>query len=117
MLDPLKDPRVCGRPQCELDNTNFNYSSNTRYVYDYVSHVRSQFNGTGHNSSDIYVTGTVVLTFPHKCEGILKITDIELRERPIEEDGLGDYSSEESWDPTHKKSFDFANDVQKNDLR
>lgn len=118
ILDPLKDPHICGRPQCELENTNFNYSANTRYVYDYTSHIKSEFNGTGQNSSDIYVTGTVVLTFPQKCEGILKIVDIELRERPIEEEGM-DGSSDESSpvDSTHEKSSEFAWDVQKYDLR
>lgn len=118
MLDPLKDPHICGRPQCNLEKTNFNYSSNIRYRYDYTSHVRSEFNGTGQNSSNIYVTGTVVLTFPQKCEGLLKILDIELRERPIEDDAQiessNDYSSS---DGTHKKSLDFAHDVQKYDLR
>lgn len=64
------------------------------------------------------MTGTVVLTFPQKCEGILQIFDIELRERPIEDDAQIDSSDEySSSDGTHKKSLDFAHEVQKYDLR
>lgn len=118
-LDPLKDPHVCGRPQCELENTKFNYASNIRYVYEYNSHIKSEFNGTGQNSSDIFVSGTVELIFPKKCEGTMKIVDVELRERPIEEEGLAEVESGESvqLDNLHSKSVEFASDVQKYDLR
>lgn len=114
-LDPLKDPHICGRPQCELEDTKFNYASNIRYVYDYSSHIKSEFNGTGQNSSDIYVTGTVELTFPKKCEGILKIVDVELRERPIADEV--DNNESDQVDNLHIKSHEFAADVQKYDLR
>lgn len=90
-----------------------------RYVYDYSSHIRSEFNGTGQNSSDIYVSATVTLTFPKKCEGTLRVTDVELREHVFDvtsvdvESGDGYGSSND----LHSKSDEFKADVQKYDLR
>lgn len=119
MLDPLKDPHICGRPQCELENTKFNYTPNVRYLYAYNAHIRSEFNGSGQNSSDIFVSGTVELTFPKKCEGSMKLIDVELRERPIEEAASGEFNSDESLplDNLHRRSSEFADDVQKYNLR
>lgn len=118
-IDPLKDPHICGRPQCETENTKFNYTSNIRYVYDYNSHIKSEFNGTGQNSSDIYISATVDLTFPTKCEGTMRLTDVELRERPREDAANDDYSSDEyvPIDNLHSNSAIFAADIQKYDLR
>lgn len=117
-LDPLKDPHICGRPQCEFDNTKFNYTTNVRYVYDYNSHIKSQFNGSGQDTSDIYVSGTVLLTFPKKCEGILRIMDIELREHTLEEEAA--FVTDEYGElpkNLHANSAEFAADIQKYDLR
>lgn len=115
MLDPLKDPYICGRPHCELEKTKFNYMPKTRYVYDYNAHIRSEFNGVGQNASDIYVSGQVELTFPKKCEGKMKIIDVELRERPKEDDN-NEYEFDEV-NNLHSRSSEFAADVQKYDLR
>lgn len=119
VLDPLKDPHICGRPQCELENTKFNYTPNVRYLYAYNAHIRSEFNGSGQNSSDIYVSGTVELTFPKKCEGSMKLIDVELRERPIEDEASAEFDSDESLplDNLHRRSAEFADDVQKYNLR
>lgn len=111
--DPLKDPFICGRPQCDTEKGKFVYDPNIRYVYDYSAHVRNEFNGTGQNTSDIYITGTVYLVFPSKCEGILKLSDIELSERA--QSGAEDYASGESL--LHERSADFGFDLQKHDLR
>lgn len=118
-LDPLKDPHICGRPQCEVENTKFNYASKIRYVYEYSSHIKSEFNGTGQNSSDIYVSATVELTYPKKCEGTLKIVDVELREHPIEDEANLEYASVETVQVNnlHINSHEFAADIQKYDLR
>lgn len=115
----MKDPHICGRPQCDVDIAKFAYATNLRYVYDYSSHIRTEFSGTGQNSSNIYVSGTVMLTFPTKCEGILKVSNIELREKPIEAVANAEYTSDESIqiDNLHAKSTNFAYDIQKNDLR
>lgn len=119
LLDPLKDPHICGRPQCETENTKFNYTSNTRYVYDYNSHIKSEFNGTGQNSSDIYVSATVELIFPKKCEGTIRLKDVELREYPREDEANVDSSSDEyvPMNNLHSNSGKFAADIQKYDLR
>lgn len=92
-----------------------------RYVYDYYSHITSLFNGTGQNSSDIHVSATVILTFPKKCEGTLRMTNVELREQTL--DGVlsefVDFSFDKyaSYNNLHSNSAEFANDVQKFDLR
>lgn len=100
-----------------MENTKFNYTPNIRYIYEYSSHIRSEFNGSGQNSSDIYVLGTVELTFPKKCEGSMRIIDVELRERSIEYEANDEYNSDESADSLHIRSTEFALDVQKNNLR
>lgn len=61
--------------------------------------------------------GTVEFTFPKKCEGSMRIIDVELRERPIEDEINAEYKSDESADSLHSRSFEFAADVQKNNLR
>lgn len=118
-LDPLKDPYICGRPQCDTERGKFAHAPNIQYFYDYNTHVRTEFNGTGQSTSDIYITGTVMLTFPTKCEGVLKITDIELREKPLEDLQSEEYASTESSSQSdlHNRSLDFAYDIQKHDLR
>lgn len=115
--DPLKNPHICGRPHCEAENAKFNYAANIRYSYNYSSHIRTEFSGTGQNTSDIYVSGTIVVTFPKKCEGILKITDIELRENSATEVNIEFESDKPLPDTLHAKSTQFASDVQRNDLR
>lgn len=88
-------------------------------MYDYTSHIKSEFNGTGQNSSDIYISATVDLVFPKKCEGSMKLTDVELRERPRGDETNDDYSSDEyvPVDNLHSNSEKFAADIQKFDLR
>lgn len=113
----MKNPHICGRPHCETENAKFNYAANIRYYYDYSSHIRTEFSGTGQNASDIYVSGTVMVTFPKKCEGILTIINVELRENPAREVVVGYESDEELPDTLHAKSTQFASDVQRNDLR
>lgn len=115
--DPLKNPHICGRPHCEAENSKFNYATNIQYYYDYSSHIRTEFSGTGQNTSDIYVSGTIIVTFPKKCEGIVKITNIELRESSAPEINVGYESDESLLDTLHAKSTHFASDVQRNDLR
>lgn len=83
-----------------------------RYKYDYSSHVRSEFHGTGQNTSDIVVLAAVTLTFPKDCEGVLKLSEIELRENPIDDD-----SDLYIHDELHAKSSNFAYELEKFDLR
>lgn len=86
-----------------------------KYKYDYSSHVRSEFLGTGQNNSDIYVTASVILTFPTKCEGILKLQEVELRTEPLSKERTAFFDFFAS--PLHSKSLHFASDLEKNELR
>lgn len=126
-LDPLKDPYICGRPECEENNKKFDFHRNIRYKYDYRMHVKTEFSGSGENSSDVFVSASVILTFPKSCEGVLQIQEIELREKPLAEvtgentdsDNVFDaydYTEPEIVD-AHPRSEDFANNIQRNDLR
>lgn len=101
----MKDPKICGRPQCDDENTKFIYKQNVRYKYDYKSHVRTEFEGSGQNTSDLYVTATATLTFPTKCEGTLLIDYINL------------YNRMDGREETNKHSDNFANEVQRHELR
>lgn len=83
-------------------------------MYDYTSHVRTEFKGTGQDSSNIYVTGTVKINFPTKCEGVLKLEDVELREWPL--DAASAATAAHAF-KLHEHSKSFAYDVQKHDLR
>lgn len=91
-------------------------------------HVRTEFSGSGENSSDVFVTASVLLTFPKRCEGILTISDVVLSDEAMPEEPAVvevnenaeyyDDTYEASADtPTHPKSKDFANAIGKNDLR
>lgn len=113
----MKNPHICGRPYCETDNAKFNYAANIQYYYDYSSYIRTEFSGSGQNTSDIYVIGTVMIKFPKKCEGILKITNIELQEGPATEVNVELKSDKQLPNELHAKSTQFASDVQRNDLR
>lgn len=97
-----------------------------RYKYNYRSHVRTEFHGTGQNTSDIFVTAAVQLTFPKKCEGVLAISEIELRNVTLPDpsennDGDGensdDYNADDPLDNLHPKSSDFAHDIKKYEIR
>lgn len=106
---------MCGRPVCDETNNKFRYHDGIKYKYDYRSHVRSEFLGTGENKSDVFVTASVVLTFPKKCEGILKVQEVELRETPLYEDSSTEESGSDSG--LHKKSYNFAADLERDELR
>lgn len=110
--DPLKDPKICGRPQCDLETSKFEYNSKTKYKYNYWSHVRSEFHGTGQNTSDMFVTASVALTFPTKCEGSLMISETELRNKALTDDEA-DESTDDVYNSMHPKSSDFATEIQK----
>lgn len=113
--DPLKDPKVCGRPECDEKNNKFKFQSGIKYKYDYRSHVSSEFLTTGQNKSEVYVTASVVLVFPKKCEGILKLDQVELREMPLYEDSSRDTSASEA--RLHQRSESFASDLERYESR
>ncbi|XP_017854431.2 uncharacterized protein LOC108607859 [Drosophila busckii] len=75
--NPLKDPRICGRPQCEKSNSKFGYGE-MLYKYDYSVQLRTEFAGSGDNSSDLYLKSNLEIFFPKPCEGYLRINDVKL---------------------------------------
>nr|XP_013118557.1 unnamed protein product [Stomoxys calcitrans] len=101
--NPLKNPKVCGRPQCDVQNKKFGYSDNV-YSYEYNAHVTTEFEGTGDDTSDLAVKADVDLLFPKPCEGFLRINSARLSD---DKNGAKD----------HAKSQAFQQDVTKNVLR
>lgn len=90
-------------------------------------HVRTEFAGSGENSSDVFVSANLVLTFPQKCEGVLALTSVELRdevsasdttepETTTEVDYYAEYVEPESIN-LHPMSDSFAAALKENDLR
>lgn len=124
-VDPLKDPKICGRPQCDLETSKFAYKQLVKYKYNYRSHVRTEFHGTGQNTSDIFVTAAVQLTFPTKCEGAMVVSEIELRNAPLpdsneeSDDGNSsdDFNTDDPFADLHQKSSDFAYEIQKHEIK
>lgn len=89
-------------------------------------HVRSEFAGSGHNTSDLFMTASVEINFPTKCEGILRLYSVNLKEKyvPIvetNEDEYEDYSStnyeSNEEEKFHPKSSILAEDIQRNSLK
>ncbi|XP_055591953.1 uncharacterized protein LOC129743787 [Uranotaenia lowii] len=81
--NPLKDPRICGRPQCIETNNKFRYQLNRLYKYDYSMYVKTEFSGSGENSSQLHLIAAVEIDFPKPCQGILKLHSVEVRDRPL----------------------------------
>lgn len=124
--DPLKDPHICGRPNCPInDGTKFRYNTTILYTYDYRMHVRTEFSGSGQNTSDVYVLATAQLTFPQPCEGILKLKNVQLKtvEESTNEDSdepvadYYEYSEPEPDRSLHPRNVEFGEALQTHDLR
>lgn len=71
------------------------------------------------------MTASVQLIFPQKCEGEMQISEIELRNAPLrdssdESDGENNEDYSNTYDPffdLHKKSSEFAYEIQKHKMR
>ncbi|XP_053697453.1 uncharacterized protein LOC128744450 [Sabethes cyaneus] len=79
----LIDPRICGRPYCSETNNKFSYQRNHLYKYDYSMYVKTEFSGSGENSSELHLIASVEIDFPKPCQGIMKLYSIEVRDRPL----------------------------------
>ncbi|XP_005177435.1 apolipophorins [Musca domestica] len=101
--NPLKNPKVCGRPQCDNQNNKFGYSDSI-YKYEYNAQVTTEFAGTGDDTSDLSVKAEVELLFPKPCEGFLRITSAQLSD---DKNGAGQ----------HAKTQALQQDLTKNVLR
>lgn len=87
--------------------------------------IRTEFSNSGENTSDVYVSASVYLTFPTKCQGILSIQDLQLHEIALPEPPAT-YDTENDYDfdytePTtvglHPNNEQFSGDISKNNLR
>ncbi|XP_034475095.1 uncharacterized protein LOC117782196 [Drosophila innubila] len=132
--NPLKDPRICGRPQCETITSKFDYG-NKLYKYDYTVSLRTEFAGSGDNSSDLYLKADLEIFFPKGCEGYLRINSVKLYDTIQESnesnsestskdtydyyDNLASSDSGEASDfeNLHPKSYDMSTELSKNLLR
>lgn len=119
----MKNPHICGRPECSLEGNKFNYAHNIRYKYNYRVHVRSEFSGSGENSSDVFINAKLLVTFPSKCQGVLLVQGVELRdiappEEDIQEENDYNFDYAVKEDATlHPKSSEFSTDIQEHEIR
>lgn len=125
----MKNPEICGRPFCDLTESKFNFTHNVAYRYDYDLQVRSEFHGSGQNVSDIHVVASVEVRFPRKCEGILQITSVEVRDKipappKEEEENTAENETEDPYAfdeyeeiPLHAKNDDMAEELSKYEIR
>ncbi|XP_034669576.1 uncharacterized protein LOC117902369 [Drosophila subobscura] len=95
--NPLKDPRICGRPQCEIENPKFNYGEKL-YKYEYTVALRTEFAGSGDNSSDLVLKANLDIFFPKPCEGYLRINDAKLYDRLEDVDSEPEKPKEVTYD-------------------
>ena len=86
LKDLLKDPNVCGLASCELDNEKFRYSQNVIYKYSYESSFKTLFEGTDKNDpeSQLFISAMAEVIFPTKCQGLLKLNKVQLKNRHSE---------------------------------
>ncbi|XP_052864104.1 apolipophorins [Anopheles cruzii] len=122
--NPLKDPRICGRPACPEANTKFRYHVGSLYKYEYSMIVKTALSGSGDNTSEMHVSAVVILDFHAPCQGILKLSSIELRERAVQptesaDQDYADYNAPDLSDTNdvHPKSETIADELMRFDLR
>lgn len=70
--------------------------------------VRTLFNGTSKNESNLYVEATVALNFYTPCDGILALSDVKLSES---------IPQESFQSPDHPNSEQFANAISESSVR
>lgn len=88
----------------------------TKYHYKYYMALKSEFAGSGDNVSEIHATGYVDIIFPKPCEGVLRLSSIELRRRaPSDQLNIVKMLFDDG--DLHPRSEEFMNDLQNYDLR
>uniref|UniRef100_A0A182J4N7 Vitellogenin domain-containing protein n=1 Tax=Anopheles atroparvus TaxID=41427 RepID=A0A182J4N7_ANOAO len=106
--NPLKHPRICGRPVCPETSTKFRYNVGSMYKFDNYMYVKTALSGSGENISELHVYSVAEVDFHAPCQAILKLYSIEVRERPLmvaeetEVDYGDDYNSLSDSDDTSK---------------
>jgi Lipoprotein amino terminal region len=114
----LKNPNICGRPVCEENDNKFKYNVYSTYRYDYKMFVKTEFVGSGQNSSEMHVVAGIEVGFPSLCGGILKINTVELRERALPVVDYYDEDREEVEEiELHPRNDELGEELRKHVLR
>lgn len=112
--DPLKDPNICGFASCELDNEKFRYSQNVIYKYAYESSFKTLFEGTDNNDpeSELYISALAEVIFPTKCQGLLRLTKVQLKNQHSEgfEELAKPKTADYEYDDDNQQQEEFAED-------
>jgi hypothetical protein len=86
-------------------------------------YVKTDFAGTGENTSELHLTASVEVVFPKRCEGILKITTVEVRSEalptPNSDRNSDDYEEYQELREIeqHPKSEDIREEIERFDIR
>lgn len=86
-------------------------------------YVKTQFSGSGENSSELHLIAAVEIDFPKPCQGLLKLHSIEVRDRPlpvVEEQDFeygADYVEPPPEVELHPKSDAIAEDLMRFELK
>ena len=136
--DPLKNPNICGTPQCDIDfdNEKFHYQQNVVYKYSYQSSFETLFDGTDGNdpASELHISAVIDLFFPTKCQGEIRVSLAQLKyynltvaqsaaptimdyEYEEEEEEEEQNNQDESKNVLHPRSSQFARDIEGMSLR
>lgn len=103
----------------DKDN-KFKYEINSMYRYDYSMYVKNQFAGSSENVSELHLTAVVELQFFQLCEGVLRLSNVELRSKAQPQPFDGEEFPEDYVEPEevelHSKSESLAEDMQNFEL-
>jgi hypothetical protein len=137
IIDPLKNPNICGLAKCEIEDEKFGFSINTIYRYALESSQVSLFDGTDNNDplSQVFISGFAEIHFPTKCQGELRLSGIRLKYKNItilesniksseddvvyedEEETTTTFGLNEQEDALHPNSYKFAQDLEKSEIQ
>jgi hypothetical protein len=81
-------------------------------------YVKTEFVGSGQNSSELHVIAGIEVSFPSLCGGILRINTVELRERALPVIDYYDEDKEEQEEiELHPRNEELGEELRKNSLR
>ncbi|XP_073994094.1 apolipoprotein lipid transfer particle isoform X2 [Rhodnius prolixus] len=88
-----KDPEICGNPKCR-EAIKFNYQTNMNYKYKYSVEISTNFDRTGSNSSNLFISALVSFSFKTHCEGVLQIKNSQISHSSNPQSTLGNKSEQ-----------------------
>lgn len=125
--NPLRDPSKCGNPTCDEEkdaSEKFRYMVGTQHKYKYFVQANTLFQGTSKNESKLYIEATVQLEFLTKCDGLLKVSDVRLRDEAIvdaprveQNENEYEFEDEEKESGLHENSNMFSESLSEFPLR